>query len=163
MKMTVAQAATAQVPMITANTHEVKIFIGGKIFATVWVERLPVGCALREDDGADDGGGAGVEEHVGLLVTRVGREQVLEKIFLVKKYLENVKMMSCSHLHELILDPPGLGPHVEPDEDVGECLQEQDRVPQLAFLLYTDTLNNSLRLDSESRARELYPRTPDPN
>ena len=39
-------------------------------------------------------------------------------------------MMSCSHLHELILDPPGLGPHVEPDEDVGECLQEQDRVPQ---------------------------------
>ena len=131
MKMTVAQAATAQVPMITANTHKGKIFIGGKIFATVWVEWLPVGGALREDDGADDGGGAGVEEHVGLLVARVGREQVLEKIFLVKKYLENVKMMSCSHLHELILDPPGLGPHVEPDEDVGECLQ--DRVPQ--FLL----------------------------
>ena len=37
-------------------------------------------------------------------------------------------MMSCSHLHKLVLDPPGLGPHVEPDEDVGECLQEQ--VPQ---------------------------------
>ena len=32
-----------------------------------------------------------------------------------------------------------------------------------AFLLYTDTLNNSLRLDSESRTLELYPRTPDPN
>ena len=31
-----------------------------------------------------------------------------------------------------------------------------------AFLLQTDTLNNSLRLEKYSRTLELYPRTPDP-
>ena len=73
---------------------------------TVWVEWFSVRSSFREHDGADDGGGAGVEEHVGLLVAGVGWEEVLDK---------------------LVLDKPGLGPDVEPDEDVGQGLEEEER------------------------------------
>ena len=78
---------------------------------TIWVERLSVRSSLREHNGADDGGGTGVEEHVGLLVAGVGGEQVLDKLVLYK---------------------PGLSSDIEPDEDVGQCLEEEERDVQLS-------------------------------
>ena len=72
---------------------------------TIWVERFSVRSPLGKHNGADNRGGAGVKEHVGLLVAGVGGEQVLD---------------------ELVLDKPWLGPDVEPDEDVCQGLEEEE-------------------------------------
>ena len=70
---------------------------------TIRVERLPVGSSFREDYRSNDRGCAGVEEYIGLLVTGVGGEEVLDK---------------------LILHEPRLSTNIEPNEDVREGLEE---------------------------------------
>ena len=79
--------------------------INAKKYFTVGVKRLPIWSSLGEHNRSDDRGGAGVQEHVGLLVAGVGWEEVLDK---------------------LVLHKPGLGAHIEPDEDIGQGLEEEE-------------------------------------
>jgi len=71
----------------------------------IGVQRFPIWCSFREHNCSDDGGSNAVEEDVCLLVAGVGRVQVLD---------------------ELVLHEPGLSPDVEPDEDVGQGLEEEE-------------------------------------
>ena len=85
--MTVEQAATAQVPMMTRITFLCQRDLDGLQLSrnfTVGIQRFPVRSSLGKDDGSDDGGRTGVEENVGLLVARVRGKQIFDKLILNK-------------------------------------------------------------------------------